>query len=154
MRIERDIVAALMFMAIAAAGFVGAAHLRIGSAANMGSGYFPLLVSALLLIVASALLIRSVRSGKIAPAPILLERQELHGAGMILLSVFLFAALCDSLGMPLTIVLCTIVASKARGSISLGRAAVFGVALAAGSWLAFNQGLGLRFPVLPVFMGG
>lgn len=154
MRIERDIAAAIMFMAIAAVGFAGAEHLRTGSAANMGSGYFPLVVSALLLAVALALLIRSARSRKIAPVPVLLERQELRGAGMILLSVLLFAALCDSLGMPLTIVLCTIVASKARGGVSLGRAALFGVALAAGTWLAFNLGLGLRFPVLPGFLGG
>jgi hypothetical protein len=59
---QKDFFAGLMFVAFGAAFALGARAYRIGEAARMGPGYFPLVLGCLLAALGSVLLAGSVAS--------------------------------------------------------------------------------------------
>jgi hypothetical protein len=154
----QDFYAGLLFSVVGGAFAWGATNYDIGSAAEMGPGYFPLVLGMLLVglgvaITAKALGQPNTDARTIGPwawRPLI----------CIVLANLLFGVLLvglPSIGLPamgmwVAIVVMTVVASMARKGFSWAEALVQGLVLAIGSYLVFVLGLNLQFPVWPAFM--
>jgi uncharacterized membrane protein YhhN len=150
-----DFFSGLVFCAVGGAFAWGATGYEVGSAAQMGPGYFPLMLGVLLVILGAAITVKSLVS---TPS----HRQKMGAWAWrpllcIVLANVLFGVLLvglPSLGLPamgmwVAIVVMTVVASMARKGFSWKEALVQGVVLAVGSYLVFVLGLNLQFPVWP-----
>jgi hypothetical protein len=135
----RELTAALVLLAVGAAFLFGSLNLRVGTARQMGAGYFPLAFSglaiALALIIGFTAFLRT-GSGKLAmPAwrPFV----------AVTASIAAFVLLMPNFGLvPAVLATVGIAATADQRSTPLG-AALLALMLAAASWLIFVRGLGL-----------
>ena len=154
----QDFYAGLLFGVVGGAFAWGATGYDIGSAAEMGPGYFPLLLGLLLValgvaITASAFGKQSDGAQTIGPwawRPLIC----IVGANLLfgILLVGLPSIGLPAMGMWVAIVVMTVVASMARKGFRWTEALVQGGVLAIGSYLVFVVGLNLQFPVWPAFL--
>jgi Tripartite tricarboxylate transporter TctB family len=108
LHLSKNLLAGLMFIAFGLAGVWLARDLDLGTASDMGPGYFPLIVCALLLALGGALAVTALmRAGEAAEGwawkPLLL----------ITLSALAFAFLLKPLGLVGTLAVTTALASAA-----------------------------------------
>lgn len=157
---QKDFWAGVLYVIVGAGFALGAPSYRIGTAARMGPGYFPLLVGILLallglVIVLRALVIQTPDGNPVGPwawRPLV----------FIILANFLFGILLGgvpSLGIPpmgliVAIVVLTLVSALAGREFRLLEVALLAVILAVGSWLVFVWGLNLQLPVWPRLSAG
>jgi Tripartite tricarboxylate transporter TctB family len=113
-RSPQDLGAAVVFIVIGTAGLYFGQNLAFGSAARMGPGYFPTLLSALIIAVG---LVLGAKSLVIDGPPIeAIHFRPLFG---ILVAILAFGALIDWIGLALTTALLTIGAAYARREVNL-----------------------------------
>ena len=94
---KRDVLAGLMFVGIGLGALAVATGYRMGTPVRMGAGFFPVLLSGLLVFLGVVVAWGGLRSGE-AAAPRLAWRPLLVIAG----SVALFAVMLDRAGLVLT----------------------------------------------------
>ncbi len=154
---QKDFFSGLMFMGAGIAFAWGALDYRIGDAANMGTGYFPLVLGVLLALLGAvitfkALVVETVdgdRIGKFAWKPLF----------FIITANLVFGAMIGglpSVGLPpigliAGIYALTFIASLAGDEFNVKEVIVLGTVLAVISYLAFILLLKLQFPVWPAF---
>lgn len=115
---------------------------NIGTAARMGPGYFPALVSGLLILCGLLILIPALlRAG---PRPVF----EFRPLFWISLSVLAFALLLIPFGMVPAIIVQTLLSGISDCKLSWKGSLILAVSLAVGAALIFVVGLGV---VLPIF---
>lgn len=154
--------AGLVFIAIALAFGSGALHrYPAGTAASMGPGYFPLLLSGLLLLLGLAALLQALRLRarahplQAAQGP----RPARRPVVFVLLANIAFGVLLTGVpalgiaaqGLVISIYAVTFIASLARPAQRRRETFVLATVLAAGCYLIFIQGLGLAVPAWPSF---
>jgi hypothetical protein len=157
---ERDFYAGLLFTAVGTAFAWGASTYTIGKAAQMGPGYFPLLLGILLaliglFIVFEALVVETAdgeKVGKFAWKPLffIIAANLLFGillAGFPKLGIPAFGLIVAIFGLVL-------VASLAGDEFNLKEVLILAAVLAVGSYLAFIKLLKLNFAVWPSFITG
>ena len=145
-----DAQAGLLYLVLAAGTCVAGRNYEPGTAADMGSGYFPLLLSLLLGLLGLASLARGARgSGPLS------ERPQLRGLAIISTAIVLFAALTPALGLIITLPFLALSSASASRSFKLGAAqlALAGV-LTGFCILVFAKGLHLSMPVFGSLFGG
>jgi hypothetical protein len=123
-RSPQDLGAGIVFLLIGAAGLYFGQDLAYGSAARMGPGYFPILLSGLIIAIGLVLAGRGIT---IDGPPI--EAVHVRPLAVILAAILAFGALIDWIGLALTTALLTILAAYARRGVNLKET----VLLAAGS---------------------
>lgn len=139
-----DFFSGLLLAVIAGAALWYISGLEIGTALEMGPGYFPLCIALLLGGMGAVLLVRGL-AVEGPPVPPL----DLRAAGLIVLSFLAFALLLDRFGLVVAIMAQIVVASFAfRGSV-LWQTLLFGAALAAGSSVLFVTLLGIPVDIWP-----
>ncbi|MBN9409492.1 MAG: tripartite tricarboxylate transporter TctB family protein [Burkholderiales bacterium] len=156
---HKDFVAGLMFMAVGTSFAVGALSYKVGDAARMGPGYFPLLLGIILALLGSgvaagALSPRSqgaARIGGIAWKPLLLIVGANLLFGVLLGGIPTLGV--PAMGLIVAIFGVVIVSSLAGHQFTLRGALLLAVVLAIGSYLTFVVGLSLQFQVWPTFIG-
>jgi lysylphosphatidylglycerol synthetase-like protein (DUF2156 family) len=126
MRSPQDLGAGLVFVLIGAAGLYFGQDLAVGSAARMGPGYFPILLSSLIIGVG---IVVGVKGLAVDGPPI--ERIHIRPLAIILAAILAFGALIDWIGLALTTAILTILAAYARREVNLKETLL----LAAGSAL-------------------
>jgi hypothetical protein len=124
-RSPQDFGAGLVFVLIGAAGIVFGQDLTVGSAARMGPGYFPMLLSCLVIAIG---LVLSVRGVVIDGPPI--ERIHIRPLFAILAAILAFGALIDRIGLALTAALLTVGAAYAQRKVNLKETLLLAVGLA------------------------
>ncbi|THF65248.1 tripartite tricarboxylate transporter TctB family protein [Pseudothauera rhizosphaerae] len=144
---RRDAFAGALFLSFGlAAGFVSSSY-PLGNAMRMGAGYFPLLLGAVLVLLGSAILWRSLRLyGERVPDE---EAPALRPAACVGAAVVAFALLVPQLGLLIATVVLTLVSGLARSDLHVRELAVLSAVLAAFGVAVFSYGLGLPLPVLP-----
>lgn len=140
-RISTDFLTGLLFSGLGATAIIIGAKYPLGTAARMGAGYFPLLVSVGLIILGGILLIRSFVSetdevGEIDPRPFL----------MMMVSVLLFGLLIEDWGFPLAGAVVVVGASLAGRVFKPIETGLLAVGLVVLCTLLFSYGLGLNLP--------
>lgn len=138
----RDVAGGVIVAAVAAFLLAGALRMRVGTALEMGPGYFPMLVSSVavilgLLIAAGGL----ARSGAI---------QDVHWRPMlaVLGAIAAFAVILGQIGLIPAMIVGVAIAASGDATSRWRQTLLVAVGAALASWLVFRVGLGLQMPGL------
>jgi hypothetical protein len=124
-RSPQDLGAGVVFILIGVAGIVFGRDLAFGSAARMGPGYFPTLLSYLIIAIGLVLAIRSLAADGPPIPPI-----HLRPLAVILAAILAFGLLIDRIGLALTAAVLTVGAAYARRDVNLVETLLLALGLA------------------------
>ncbi len=157
---EKDFYSGLLFVAVGVAFAWGATTYKVGDAARMGPGYFPLLLGILLAVLGvvvtfNALVVETEdgdKVGKFAWRPLF----------FIILSNLMFGVLLGglpSIGLPYmvmiaAIIVLTFIAALAGEEFKFKEVLILSLILAASCYVTFIVMLKLQFPAWPAFIAG
>jgi hypothetical protein len=173
---RKDVLAGLMFIAVAALGLWVSRNYPVGTALRMGTGYMPRLLCWILMTLGAVVLVQGLRqaddgeaAGPAAANPTAAGQVAIaHGAGrtespawrtlaqifpiaVVTTSLVAFALTLEQLGLALAILLLISIGSVAARGIKLWEVAATAAGLIVLSWAIFIVGLGLPIPVWPDF---
>jgi Tripartite tricarboxylate transporter TctB family len=137
----QDFGSAVVFLLIGLAGLYFGRDLTYGTASRMGPGYFPYLLSWLIIAIG---VVVGFMSLTVEGPPI--ERPQLRPIFFVLVSVVVFGYLMSYVGLAITGVIMTLIAAFARRNFNLVESLVLGVGLSIGCVLIFVYGLGQPLP--------
>lgn len=149
-RNQKNFASGLLYIAVGLAFAVGATNYRLGDAARMGPGYFPLVLGLLLACIGAIVLAGSLRSHT---PPETMPDFHFKTLAWILGSVVLFGILLVPLGLVGALVVLVFVSSMASHEFGWKGALLNALALLVICAGAFVYGLGLQLPMWPAFMG-
>jgi hypothetical protein len=137
----QDIGAGVVFMLIGIAGLYFGSELAFGTAARMGPGYFPTLLSMLIITVGVVVAFRGMT---IQGPPI--ETIQLRPICFVIAAILIFGFMIEAIGLALTAILLTIFAAYARPEVKLGETMLLGIGLALFTVVVFVYVLGQALP--------
>lgn len=140
-RSPQDLGAGAVFILIGIAGFVLGRDLAIGSAARMGPGYFPMLLSGLIVMIGVIVAFRGLTVE--GPA---LEKFHIRPLAFVLAAIVVSGYLMGWFGLVITTVIVTIIASYARQQVNLRETLLLGVGMGIFAVLVFVYALGQPLP--------
>jgi hypothetical protein len=143
-RAPKDFWSGVMFIAFAAVGILAARSYSLGSAGQMGPGYFPLLLAIVLAFIGVVLIGRSFVVGGEGVGPM-----AVVPLAVIAVAVAAFGLMIERLGMVIALSVVTVLSSLASRESRLLEAAVLAAVLTAFSVGVFAYGLRLPLPVWP-----
>lgn len=146
---KRDFNAGLMFIVIAAIFGLIARDYSMGSATRMGPGYFPTLLSAIMLFLGVVTLVMSVLPADAQEPP---GPTDWRGMGLTIASVASFAILLPYLGFLVATASLVFISSVASPEFRIKPTLFLAVGLIAMGIIVFGYGLELQFDVLPPFL--
>lgn len=144
-RHQPNFFAGLLFACFGAAFGLGATRYEIGTAAEMGPGYFPLILGGLLALFGLIIVARSIT----ADDEEAVERASLRPFWLIIGSVVLFGVLLAPLGLIACSLLLVLASAFASHEFGWRYAISSAVILIAFCYLIFIYALGLPIPVWP-----
>ena len=141
---NKDFWAGLFFVAFAAGAFYFGRDLDLGTARQMGPGYFPAILAGFLLVLGLAIMLRGLKTN--------LETIEVGRLRpfLILIAVLLFAWSVQNLGFVIATSLMVVIGSYALPSPRLVLIAGAAAGLSFFVWLVFVVGLGVPLHAWPV----
>jgi putative tricarboxylic transport membrane protein len=143
-RSPRDFFAGVIFLLFGLCAVLMGREYPMGTARQMGAGYFPVVLGALLVLFGSVI---GVRSLMVAGEK--LENIGLRPLLLVLLAIGAFAASVDSMGIVAATILMTVIGAAASPESRWREVVVLTLALLGLSVGAFTYGLGLPFKLLP-----
>jgi Tripartite tricarboxylate transporter TctB family len=157
---QKDFFSGLLFIAVGVAFAWGATNYKVGDAARMGPGYFPLLLGSLLAVLGlvvtfNALVVETEDGdpiGSIAWKPLF----------FIISANLIFGVLLGGLpsinlpfmGLIAAIIALTFIAALAGDEFKFKEVTILAIILAIVSYLTFIVALKLQFPAWPAFIAG
>ena len=156
---QKDFYAGLMFTAVGSGFALGATQYSRGTGAQMGPGYFPLILGFLLAILGCVVVIQSVLTPATAADGDKIGRLAWKPLFFIILANLVFGACIGGLpliglkplGLIIGIYLLTFIASNAGEEFAFKPVLILATLLAILSYLAFIVLLKLQFPVWPAY---
>jgi Tripartite tricarboxylate transporter TctB family len=142
-RSPQDFGAAAVFVAIGVAGLYFASDLAFGTASRMGPGYFPVLLSACILLIGVIVGIRSLSID--GPA---VERIAIRPIAVIVLCIVGFGLTIERAGVAITAAALVLLASYARPGARLPESLALAAAMVVFVIAVFVYALGQPLPVL------
>jgi hypothetical protein len=143
-RSPRDFFAGAIFLLFGLCAVLVGRDYPMGTALHMGSGYFPFVLGALLLMLGAVICIKSL---VIAGEGI--ESIGLRPLLLVLMAIGAFAVSVDTLGLVAATVLMTVIGAAASPESRWREVVVLTIALLGLSVGVFAYGLGLPFTLLP-----
>jgi hypothetical protein len=140
-RSPQDLGAGAVFVVIGTAGIVFGQDLTFGSAARMGPGFFPTLLSYLIIGIGIVLAVKGLA---VDGPPI--ERLYFRPLFAILAAILAFGLLIDRVGLAISAAVLTIVAAYARRNVSVTETAILAVGLALFAVAVFSYALKQPLP--------
>jgi hypothetical protein len=137
----QDLGAGLVFMLIGLAGLYFGSELAFGTAARMGPGYFPTLLSILILAIG---IVVGLRALTVEGPPV--EPVQLRPIAFVVAAILIFGVLIEFVGLALTAVLLTLLAAFARRDVKLAETLLLGAGLAIFAVTVFVYLLGQPLP--------
>jgi hypothetical protein len=155
---QKNFFSGLLFMVVGVAFAWGATSYDVGTAAQMGPGYFPLVLGALMAILGIVLAMTALVVETETGDPV--GRWAWRPLFLVLLSNVAFGALLGGLplvglqpmGLVVAIVATVLIASLASRAFKLRDALLLAIVLAAGSYIAFIWVLQWQIPAWPAFV--
>ena len=147
---QRDFWSGVMFIIIGAGFAIGATNYSMGAAARPGPGYFPLILSSIMVLLGAIVLFKSLTVeveggdpiGAIAWRPLV----------VIVAAITVFGLLLPRLGMIITIPILIFMTSLAGDEFKWKGVVVAAVVLTLMAWVIFIVGLKLTIPMWPSFI--
>jgi hypothetical protein len=137
----QDFGAGVMLVLIGLAGLYFGSELAFGTSARMGPGYFPTLLSYLIIVIGLVVGFRGV----MAEGPPI-EPVQLRPLAFNIAAILVFGFLIESVGLALTAVVLTVFAAYARRDVNLTETIVLGAGLALFTVIVFVYVLGQALP--------
>lgn len=141
---DRDVAAGLVFAAIGVAGLWIGRRLNVGTASEMGEGFFPLLMCGLLVALGIAIV-----AAALARAPVPLPRLTWRPLVFVTAAALAFMASLEPLGVVVAVAATVVIANWSGRPLGPRPLAVLAAALALGVLSVFVWGLGLPIRALP-----
>ena len=150
-RHPKDFCTGVMFILFGAAAMFFSTDYTIGSAANMGPGYFPFFLGAFLAVLGTACLMRSVLWEKgLQLWPVL----HFRPLALVLSSVVLFGLLLRPLGLVVSTIVLVVLCSRASHEFRWKEALLNAAVLILIVLVVFVYFLDFQVPVWPSFSAG
>jgi putative tricarboxylic transport membrane protein len=141
---RKDVASGAFFVLVGAFyGFTAWKNLPIGQTLNMGPGYFPLVLSTLLVILGLAVVVRGLATRSLSPFGAISWR----GLLFLTLATLFFATFFRPLGMLPSVFITTFLASLSSAQIKPAAAALISLSLALFCVIVFHFGLDLPAPI-------
>jgi hypothetical protein len=122
----QDFGAAVTFIVIGAAGLYFGREYSVGSAARMGPGYFPMLLSYCLIAIGAFVGFKSIAT----PGPSI-ALPKWRSSILLLAAIIVFGALIERAGLAPTVAICSFIAAFATTEAKVKETAVLSILLAA-----------------------
>ena len=151
--LRRDVLAGLMFIAVAAFGLWLSRTYPVGTALRMGTGYMPRLLCWVLMALGAGVMLQGLWQREV-PGEAEIEDHGAERIWPVLIvpaSLVAFGLGLERLGLVVSIALLIAIASLAGRGLRLWETIAAAAVLAGLSWLIFIVGLGLAMPVWPEF---
>ena len=146
---QKNVVTGLLYIVLGVTVAIAAAGYEIGTAYNMGPGFFPFGVGIALAIVGVCVLATAMLPGAL---PSQLGAWPLKSLAIVLVSVVLFALLLEPLGLLIAVPVLLGISALAHPDFSWRELLLLVVLLVPFTWVVFVVLLGLQFPLLPYFL--
>ena len=147
----KDIGTGIFFIAVGLVyGSIAYKSLPIGEALSMGPGYFPILLSGILVAIGLV----ALGQGIFIHAGAAIGNVSWRGIAMISAALILFAALLHPLGLLLTVFITVFVSSRASPEVSLLRGTAIGAGVAALTTVIFIYGVRMPLPLFGSWFAG
>jgi Tripartite tricarboxylate transporter TctB family len=140
-RSPQDLGAAVVLVAIGLAGAYFGKDLSFGTAGSMGPGYFPIILS---WIIVGVGLVLGLTGVTVEGPPI--EPIQFRPITVIIAAILVFGILISTAGLAIAAVLLTVLAAYARRDVNLKEAVLLGVGLAVFTVGVFVYGLSQPLP--------
>ncbi len=145
--VRRDHVAGLLVVALGLGVTVRARSYEMGTLANVGPGFMPLVFGVLLMVIGTAIAFSSKPSGE-AQAGAIHAGPSLRGWCCIVLSVLLFVGLAQYAGLAPATFACVLVAALGDRNARLGSTLLLATGMMVFGVAVFHYGLGVQMPVI------
>lgn len=142
-------VSGVFFLAVGILALVVSLGYETGTAGRMGPGYFPALLSTLLILLGAV----SIVMAFVKPDEVVGKPAYGHLA-LITLSVVLFGVALRPLGLVVSTILFVMISSLGSPQFSWKRNLILAIGLAIGCTLVFVLLLGLPIPIAGTLLGG
>lgn len=142
---QQDFVSGVLLSGIGAAGLFFGRGYPVGTAEQMGPGYFPTVLSTGILLVGLVLIAKSLVSGDQ-----LMERVHLRSVGMVVLAMVAFGLTIERAGLVVATFLLVSIGALGGHEARLREILLVYVGLTAAAAALFVVGLGLPIRILPL----
>ncbi|MBK6631405.1 MAG: tripartite tricarboxylate transporter TctB family protein [Betaproteobacteria bacterium] len=132
--------AGILFISVGIAALVVGAGYPMGTATRMGAGYFPRLLSVILVVFGIAVALSGLRK---PPVPATFARIVLRPAVAVTGAMLAFAALLSWAGLVPASIAVVVIGSLGNRDFRIGEVIVFALVLSAFAALLFVRGIGL-----------
>jgi len=146
---RKDVLAGLLFIAVAALGLWLSRDYPIGTALRMGTGYVPRLLCWLLLGLGAVILVQGLREAQDARPLSSADISALRPVVFVTASLVIFGLSIERLGLVVSILLLIGVGAVAARGLRRLETLAAALVLIVLSWGIFIFGLGLTIPVWP-----
>jgi hypothetical protein len=144
------VIAGALFISIGLLSVVLSYGWRVGTAAQMGPGYFPLMLGGILIVLGISIAGRAhLASGRAGLPPM-----DLKAVLPIICPIILFAAVVSTAGLLVSIIGLVVLTRLADRTTRLVETLALASFLSLLVTLVFVVGLGVRVPLLPPFATG
>lgn len=143
-RSPRDFWAGIVFMASGGAFFAASQRFAMGTASDIGPGYFPAVVAGLLVLVGA-----SLAAGGLAVDGPRIDPMRLRPAALVIAALAAFGLIIERGGLVLAIAALVLIASAAGGRLRPLQSAILAAALIAIAIAVFRLGLGMQMRLWP-----
>ncbi|WP_279482048.1 tripartite tricarboxylate transporter TctB family protein [Aureimonas sp. SK2] len=139
---RRDLLAGLIFIAIAAGFAFEASNYEMGRAIRMGPGFIPMTLAILLALFGVMIIVAGLKKDeRVEKTPI-----PWKGILLILAALVIFGEFGTLLGLVPVVFIGTAVVALASAKNPVGSALVIAACMSALCWLVFKVGLGITLP--------
>jgi hypothetical protein len=145
---KRDFLSGLMLVGFGSAALFVARNYRVGTAFRMGPGYFPIVLSILLIVIGIIVAGLSLRSDEVTSPKLALRPLLIVTGATVLFGVFI-----DGAGMVLTTLGLVVASRLARPGYPWLETAILAVGLSALCVAVFYFGIRIQMPLLPTWWG-
>jgi predicted MFS family arabinose efflux permease len=146
---RKDVLAGLLFVAVALAGLWLSRDYPIGTALRMGTGYVPRLLCWILLALGTLILVQGLRAGQAEHRISFVASMAWRPVVFVTASLVFFGLTIERLGLVVSILLLIAVGAVAARELRPVETFAAAVVLIILSWGIFILGLGLTIPVWP-----
>lgn len=148
-RHQQDFFSGLLFLGFGVAGLILSRSYQMGSAAQMGPGYFPFVLSGLLWILGLIVMAQALTTKRSGGD---IEKGSFKVVGLIMGSIVVFALLLQYLGLVAAIIGVILTSALESDEFSWKTTIISAVVLAITSVALFVWGLKLQFQIWPAFI--